>query len=129
MIIRAMGLGFLLWLAIAALFRFFGQIILPADELPRMITFLATPPVMWFITYVLLKLLKEARGDEAEAAMAIALPGLFLGAFVTHEFPRVFPNIDPTLDSAFGALLLFAFANVLLLGLCLTKLAPKDEQV
>ena len=68
-------------------------------------------------------------GWDPEAAVGLALPGLFLGAFVTHEFPRVFPNMDPTLDSAFGGLVLFAYASVLFLGLCLTKLAPQDERV
>jgi hypothetical protein len=129
MIIRAMGLGFLLWLCIWALFRFAGQYVLTPDEMQRMIAFVATPPVMWAVSYAGLKLLKEARGDEAEAAIGLALPGLFLGAFVTHEFARVFPNMDPTLDSAFGGLVLFAYASVLFLGLCLTKLAPQDERV
>jgi hypothetical protein len=129
MIIRAMGLGFLLWLGIWAAFRFAGQYILTPDEMQRMIVFIATPPVMWVLSYAGLKLLKEARGDEAEAAVGLALPGLFLGAFVTHEFARVFPNMDPTLDSAFGGLVLFAYASVLFLGLCLTKLAPQDERV
>ncbi|MBC7769249.1 MAG: DUF5367 family protein [Phycisphaerales bacterium] len=129
MIIRAMGLGFLLWLAIVALFRFAGHYVLTPDEMQRMIVFGATPPVMWIVSYAALKLLKEARGDEAEAAIGLALPGLFLGAFVTHEFSRVFPNMDATLDSAFGGLIMFAFASVLFLGLCLTKLAPQDERV
>lgn len=129
MILRAMGLGFVLWLAIVALFRFAGDLVLTPDETQRMIVFVATPPIMWVIGYGCLKLLKEARGDEAEAAVGLALPGLFLGAFVTHEFSRVFPNVDPTLDSAFGALLLFAYASLLFLGLCLTKLAPQDERV
>ncbi len=129
MILRAMGLGFLLWLAIVALFRFAGQYILTPDETQRMIAFVATPPIMWLVSYALLRLLKEARGDEAEAAIGLALPGLFLGAFVTHEFARVFPGMDPTLDSAFGGLVMFAFASVLFLGLCLTKLAPQDERI
>ena len=129
MIIRAMGLGFLIWLAIVAVFRFAGHYILTPDEMLRMIAFVATPPIMWLVSYACLKLLKEARGDEAEAAVGLALPGLFLGAFVTHEFARVFPNMDPTLDSAFGGLILFAYASMLFLGLCLTKLAPQDERV
>ena len=47
MIIRAMGLGFLLWLAIGALFRFAGEYVLTPDEMQRMIVFVATPPVLW----------------------------------------------------------------------------------
>ena len=67
---------------------------------------------------------------KAKPAIGLALPGLFLDAFVTHEFARVFPNIDPTLDSDFrrpGHVRLRA--AMLVLGLCLTKLAPQDERV
>jgi hypothetical protein len=129
MIVRAIGLGFLLWLAIVAVFRFAGEIVLPPDEMPRMITFLVTPPILWFISFGAVKLLKGARGDEGEAAVGLSLPGLFLGAFATHEFPRVFPNMDPTLDGAFGAWLMFAYASVLFFGLSMTKLAPQDERL
>jgi hypothetical protein len=127
MIMRAMGLGFLLWLAVAAVFRFAGQLFFLPDG--RLIAFLSAPVVGVVATFVLLKLLGEARGDEREAAIGIALPTLFLNGFLTHEFPRAFPNIDPTLDATFGAWSLLFAASILFMGLSMTSLAPQDERI
>jgi hypothetical protein len=129
MILRAMGLGFLLWLAEAAVFRFYGQMFFLPDETPRLIAFLSAPVVGVAATFVLLKLLREAHGDEGEAAIGIALPGLFLNGFLTHEFANAFPNLDVTLDSAFGAWSLLFGGSILFMGLSMTSLAPQDEKV
>jgi hypothetical protein len=129
MIMRAMGLGFVLWLIATAIFRFAGQMFFLPDETPRMILFIATPIVVGLVTVLALKLLKEARGDEAEAAVGLALPGMLLDTFIVHEFAQVFPNLDPALDSIFGALMLLAYATVLFVGLSMTTLAPQDERV
>lgn len=129
MILRAMGLGFVLWLVIAALFRFAGQMFFVPDEAPRLIAFLSGPVVGVAAAFVCLKVLKEARGDEGEAAIGVALPVIFLNGFLTHEFPRAFPNIDPTLDATFGAWSLLFGAAILFTGLAMTKLAPKDERL
>lgn len=127
MIIRAMGLGFLLWLIVAAVFRFAGQMFFLPDS--RIIAFLSAPVVGILATIVLLRLLGEARGDEGEAAIGVALPTLLLNSFVTHEFPRVMPNLDPTLDATFGAWSLLFCGSILFTGLFMTKLAPQDERV
>lgn len=129
MIMRAMGLGFLLWLAIAATFRFAGQYFFIPDEMPRLITFLSAPVIGVAVTFILLKLLGEVRGDEGEAAIGVALPVLFLNGFLTHEFPRAFPNLDPTLDATFAAWSLLFCGSILFMGLSMTKLAPQDERV
>jgi hypothetical protein len=127
MILRAMGLGFVLWLIVAAVFRFAGQMFFLPDG--RLLAFLSAPIVGVAATFVLLKLLREARGDEGEAAIGVALPTLFLNGFLTHEFPRAFPNIDPTLDATFGAWSLLFAASILFMGLSMTKLAPQDERI
>ncbi|MGE0740095.1 MAG: DUF5367 family protein [Hyphomonadaceae bacterium] len=129
MIMRAMGLGFLLWLAVAAVFRFYGQEFFLPDETPRLIAFLTAPVVGVAATFILLKLLREARGDEGEAAIGIALPSLFLNGFLTHEFSTAFPNLDGALDSAFGAWSLVFCGSILFMGLSMTSLAPQDERV
>lgn len=129
MILRAMGLGFLLWLALIAAFRFIGQYVFNPDETTRLALFLAAPIVGALLTFVLLKLLREARGDEAEAAIGLAFPGMLLDVFVFHEFPRALPNIDPTLDGTFAALAILFNAAIIFTGLCMTRLAPKDERV
>lgn len=127
MIIRAMGLGFLLWLAIAATFRFAGQIFFLPDE--RFLAFLTAPLIGFVAAFVLLIVLREARGDEGEAAIGIALPTIFLNGYIAHEFATVMPNLDPTLDATFGAWTLLFVGSILFTGLSRTKLAPKDERV
>lgn len=129
MILRAMGLGFLLWLAVAAAFRFAGQLFFLPEAEPRLIAFLSAPVIGVAVAFVLLKLLKEAHGDEGEAAIGLALPLLFLNGFAAHEFPRAFPNIDPTLDATFGAWTLLFVGSILFMGLSMTQLAPQDERV
>ncbi len=129
MILRAAGVGFLLWLAFTAAFRFAGQYFFIPDETLMLALFIATPLLMAALTFLLLRLLREARGDEAEAAIGLAFPGMFLDVFVTREFPSVFPNLDPALDGAFGALLLLAYGAVVLTGLMSTRLAPQDERI
>lgn len=127
MIIRAMGLGFLLWLAIAATFRFAGQFFFLPDE--RFLAFLTAPLIGFVAAFVLLIVLREARGDEGEAAIGIALPTIFLNGYITHEFATAMPNLDPTLDATFGAWTLLFVGAILFTGLSRTKLAPQDERV
>lgn len=127
MILRAMGLGFVLWLAVAATFRFAGQMFFLPDG--RLIAYLSAPVVGVVATLILLKLLHEARGDEGEAAIGIALPTLFLNGFITHEFASTLPNIDPTLDATFGAWSLLFCGSILMVGLFMTQLAPQDERL
>ncbi len=129
MIIRAMALGFVLWLAVAAAFRFAGQYFFLPDESLRLLTFLSAPVVGLLLGFVFLKLLGEAKGDEGEAAIGLALPVLLLNGFLTHEFPKAFPNLDVTLDATFGAWSLLFGGSILFVGLWTTKLAPQDERL
>lgn len=129
MILRAMGWGFVLWLLTAGVFRFAGQYFFLPDETPRLIAFLSAPVIGVLAALVLLRMLKEARGDEGEAAIGVALPNLLLNGLLTHEFPTAFPNLDPTLDATFGAWSLVFGASILFVGLFMTKLAPQDERV
>jgi hypothetical protein len=129
MILRAMGLGLLLWIATAAAFRFWGQYFFSPDENGRLITLIATPIIGAIVAFILLKLLHEARGDEAEAAVGIAFHGLLLDAFITHQFANVMPNLDPALDSVYGTLALLFGAGIIFTGLLTTQIAPQDERI
>lgn len=129
MILRAMGLGFVLWLAIAALFRFEGQNFFLPDERVRLVIFVAAPVIGALLAFVFLRLLKEGHGDEGEAAIGIAFPNLLLSSFAVHEFATVFPNLDPVLDGVYGALSMLFTAAILFVGLAMTKLTPQDERV
>jgi Family of unknown function (DUF5367) len=129
MIIRAMFFGFLLWLAVAAAFRFGGQYFFLPEESLRLVTFLSAPVVGGVLGFIFLKLLGEASGDEGEASIGLALPVLLLNGFLTHEFPNAFPNLDVTLDATFGAWSLLFGASILFVGLWNTKLSPQDERI
>lgn len=129
MIIRAMGLGFLLWLAVAAVFRFAGWYFFLPDGMLLLLTFIAAPVVGFAATFLLLKMLKEARGDEGEAAIGLALPGMLLNAFLSYQFNNAFPALDPALASTFGAWALLFGGSILFMGLVMTRLAPQDERI
>lgn len=129
MIMRAMGLGFLMWLAVAAAFRFGGQYFFLPDESLRLVTFLSAPVVGAVLGFIFLKLLGETSGDEGEASIGLALPVILLNGFLTHEFANAFPNLDVTLDATFGAWSLLFGGSILFVGLWNTKLSPQDERI
>ena len=80
-------------------------------------------------TFVCVKLLGVARGDEGEAAVAVAFPSLLLNSVLTHEFAMVFPNLDAGLDGVYGGLAMLYGASMVFTGLVMTKLKPQDERV
>src|SRR5690242_19350461 len=129
MILRAMGLGFVLWMVNAALFRFEGENFFTPSTSPPSLLFACTALLGALIMLLLLKLLREARGDEGEAAIALAFPSLLLNAVLCYNFPVVFPNLDGTLDGVYGALAMVYGAATVFMGLMLTRLAPQDERV
>jgi hypothetical protein len=73
--------------------------------------------------------LKEAPGDEGEAAICVAFPSLLLNALLTYNFATAFPNLDPALDGVYGGLAMLYAASMSFTGLMMTRLAPQDERV
>lgn len=124
-----MGLGFVLWLANAALFRFAGQMFFFPGIAPPFALFGVIVLVGAALTFIGVKLLGAARGDEGEAAVALAFPSLLLNAVLTHEFAMIFPNLDAGLDGVYGGLAMIYAAAMVFTGLVMTKLAPQDERV
>jgi prolipoprotein diacylglyceryltransferase len=129
MILKAAAVGFLLWLVATAAFRFAGQYFFVPDPTWQTVLFVACVPVVALITMGVLKLLHEDPSDRAEAAIALAFPGMLLDAYVTNQFDVVFPNLDPILGQNFGALMLLAYATMIITGLFFTRLAAKDERL
>jgi hypothetical protein len=129
MILRAMALGFALWLINAAVFRFLGPYFFYPDIAPPYALFGGV--VVWgaLITFALLKLLRAAPGDEGEAALSVAFPSLLLNAFITYQYAEVFPNLDPALDGVYGGLAMLYAASMAFTGLMMTRLAPQDERI
>ena len=129
MILRATLIGFVLWLLVTVAFRFFGQEFFHPGEGGLYALLIATPIVMGGLTFVVLRLLHEAKIDRAEAAIGFAMPGMALDIYALNRFPDVFPNLDASLDGAFGAIKLAGYCAVLLVGLATTRLAPADEKL
>lgn len=129
MILRAMGLGFVLWLVNAAIFRFAGQSFFLPDVAPPFALFGVVIVIAVSFTFLGVKVLGAARGDECEAAVALAFPSLLLNAVLTHEFAMIFPNLDAGLDGVYGGLAMTYAAAMVFTGLVMTQLAPQDERL
>jgi hypothetical protein len=129
MILRAMGLGLVLWVANAAIFRFAGQYFFLPSVAPPYLLFAVAVVVGAAFTFICVKLLGVARGDEGEAAVAVAFPSLLLNSVLTHEFAMVFPDLDAGLDGVFGGLAMLYGASMVFTGLLMSKLKPQDERV
>jgi Family of unknown function (DUF5367) len=129
MIVRAALLGLILWLAGTAAFRFAGPAFFSPDPGGHLMLFIATPIALVASAWLSMRLLRVRPGDEAEAAIGLALPGMALDAFAALNFSTVFPQLDPTLDTTFAALVLVAYGAVIFAGLLFTRLQPEDERL
>lgn len=129
MIMRAMAIGFVLWLINAAIFRFAGQYFFLPGVAPPYLLFAIVAALGAALTFVILRFLREAPGDEGEAAVGVAFPSLLLNALLTHEFAMIFPNLDAGLDGVYGGLAMIYAASMVFTGLLMTQLAPQDERV
>jgi len=129
MILKSTAVGLILWLATALALRFFGQLAFFPGDAQMVILLVATPVVVVPLTVLILGLLGEDPTDRAEAAIGLAFPGMLLDAVAVNEFQTFFPNLDPTLDGSFGTIALVAASCILLTGLFMTRLAPKDERL
>jgi hypothetical protein len=114
--------GFLLWIAVAVVFRFFGQFFFAPGVDGVTWTFMILPLVLLVLTYVILKGLGVAQTDRAEAASILAVPGLLVGVYQVNGFSVVFPNLDPSLVPQFAALMFACFAAVIISGIVTSRL-------
>ena len=85
-------------------------------------SFLILPAVLLLVTYLVLKLLRVAPTDRAEAASVLAVPGLLVGIYEINSFNYVFPNLDPSLVPQFAALMFACYAAVILAGIVTSRL-------
>jgi hypothetical protein len=129
MIIRAAALGFAFWLLATMVLRFYGDRFFYLSDTHFLIMCAAAIVTMPVLTTLSLKLIRVARGDEAEGAIALAFPGMFLNTYVTFDFGNIFPNLHPLLSDRFGALMLLSYGVIIFTGLMLTRLAPEDERL
>jgi hypothetical protein len=110
------GVG--LWLLAILTFRLVGQVLLPPDNDGRIaLVFVATVPLMAMLAFAVYSLLDVPPDRRLTAATLIVLPGMVLDAVLVTTFETVFTNMAPAVGSAFGGLLLLAYAAVLLTGI------------
>jgi hypothetical protein len=123
MIIRWMTAGFVFWIAIAVIFRLVGGSVFtegPAGGVSWL--FLTMPFALLVITFALLKIMKVAQADRAEAASIMAVPGLLVGIYEINSFTNVFPNLDASLGAEFAALMFACYTAVILAGIVTSRL-------
>lgn len=114
--------GFILWIAVAVAFRFFGHLVFTPGVDGVTWTFLILPLVLLVVTFLILKGLGVAQTDRAEAASVLAVPGLLVGIYEVNGFSYVFPNLDPSLVPQFAALMFACFAAVIISGIVTSRL-------
>lgn len=121
MVARWMIVGLGLWLVVAAAFRFVGQEVLqPGVGMSWL--FLTLPIAMLVLTYALLKIMRVASSDRAEAASIMAVPGLLVGIYQINSYTAVFPNLDPSLSGSFASLMFACYAAVIIAGIIASRL-------
>lgn len=113
--------GFLLWLAVAVAFRFYGHLVFNGHDGVSW-TFLILPVALLIVTFVIMKIMNVAQSDRAEAASVMAVPGLLVGIYEVSNFSQVFPDLDPSLAPQFAALMFACFAAVIISGIVSSRL-------
>lgn len=109
--------GFIAWVIATLTFRFVGQYLLnPANEFVILGVFVATVPLMVLLLSALYSELNITGIKRRSAAVLVVLPGMLFDVLSMTFFETVFPNMDSAAAKYFGALLLLAYAVVLLTG-------------
>jgi hypothetical protein len=122
MIVRWMIVGFIFWIAIAAAFYFFGQLGFQPGPGGVSWLFIVMPPALLVLTFLILKIMGVAQTDRAEAASIMAVPGLLIGIYQINDFVDLFPNLDPSLQPEFAALMFACYAAVIVAGIVFSRL-------
>lgn len=127
MIARWMIVGFVLWIIVALVFRFAGDVAFNPGRDGVSWAFMLLPLIMLGITYGLLIVLKVAPTDRAEAASIMAVPGLLIGIYQINSFTNVFPNLDASLAVSFASLMFASYAAVILAGIVASRLVRVSD--
>jgi hypothetical protein len=126
MIARWMIVGFVLWLAVTLAFRFVGESVFTSGPGGISWLFLVLPLVMFAVTFGMLKVFRVDPSDRAEAASIFALPGLLVGVYEINSFQFVFPNLDPSLQNSFAAMMFATYAAVIIAGIVSSRLSASQ---
>lgn len=114
--------GSLLWIVATAIFRFFGQAVLESeDAVASVVPFAMVVPGVAALTYPIFALAGLDGRGRLVAAVCMALPGMVLDVLALAFFQEAYPNLPIAVAPYFGALLMWAYAIVLLTGLFPTQ--------
>lgn len=105
--------GLALWLLATLIFRFAGQFFFVPDDIVLTIIHVVIAPILFFGTRVILSACGLTGPERLRATAALIIPGLLLDAAVVSHFALVFPNLEPSLDKAFGGFLLWSYGFIL----------------
>ncbi len=123
------AVGVVVWILATLGFRYYGQLFFTTDDIRLAILFIVAAPGLWGLMVLYLGVLNVLPVNRALAAVAFVLPGLLLDAVVTANFALVFPNLDVSLDSRFGALMLWSYAWLLFGGYSSDRRARRRDVI
>lgn len=119
-------LGFLGWLIATIAFRLLGKVLLdPSNSVFTIATFAVSVPLIAIVMYGIYTWQQVKQSERPKIAMQIALPGMLLDVGSILLFPIVFPNIDPTANVVFSALMLWGYSFILLSSFLPMSVNPK----
>ncbi|MEQ1812724.1 MAG: DUF5367 family protein [Terricaulis sp.] len=120
--VRWMAVGFAFWIGLAAAFGAFGNLALQPGPGGVSYAFLTLPLALLVLTYIVVKIMGVAVNDRSEAATTMAVPGFLVGLYEVDRFAVLFPNLDPSLQPEFGALMFACYAAVIIAGVVSSRL-------
>jgi hypothetical protein len=113
--LRWMAIGLAIWAVATLAVRITDLFALPPGLSERLILLaLLAVPLLAGAFWLLVR--HVPRRDRLATAAAIAAPGMVADAIATVFYTQFFPLADPASASAFGALMLWGYAVVLLSG-------------
>lgn len=116
MIARWASVSFVVWLALAIIFRLCGgQFFVAGNGVTWL--FLTLPLLIGIVAYVLFRALRVGHSDRAEAASVFAVTGLVVGLFEVSSYSTIFPDLPVALRDQFAALMFACIAAVVFVGL------------
>jgi len=119
---RWMAMGFAFWIALAAAFASFGNMVLQPGPGGVSWAFLTLPLALLIVTYAVVKLMRVPQTDRSEAATTMVVPGFLVGLYEIDRFDALFPNLDPSLGGEFAALMFACYAAVIIAGIVSSRL-------
>ncbi len=107
------SIGFGVWLAATIVFRLAGQHFFLIDNTPVMLGLYGVTLIgILAIALGLFRWQQLDSNQRYQAALLLAMPGMFLDVLSVQYFETIFPNLELAANAPFGAWLLWAYGLV-----------------